>query len=78
MRKRMCTIYDTVLMLPSIYFYAVCSLLCSQAEPGCICSFHLTFPPLSPSVAGGSHLAIFIKSAGQIQLYDCQAASPKS
>lgn len=42
MRLRMCTIYDAVLMLSSIYLYDFCSLFCSQAGPGCICSFHST------------------------------------
>lgn len=54
MRPRMCTIYDAVLMLPRIYFYDVCSLLCSQGKPGCIYLFHLTLPPPSPRLLEAS------------------------
>lgn len=78
MRQRMCTIYDAVLTLPSIYLYEFCPLYCSQAESSWADSCHSTWLTTKSQVAASSHFAVRMTSVGLIQLYARQAASPKS
>lgn len=78
MRVRMCTIYDDLLMLPSIYFYESSSLYCSQAEPGWTYSCHSTWFTTKSQFGASSRFAVCMTSLRLIQPYAYPAASPKS